>query len=80
MFAEIPQAFKLKMREEVIPNTSVTDAKAFEEKITLAREIADVLRKNVVQARKVEEKDTWSTYTGDARCVPRLTCHASYKN
>ncbi|CDO69381.1 hypothetical protein BN946_scf184575.g6 [Trametes cinnabarina] len=31
------------------------DAKQFEEKVTLVKEIADVLRKNVVQARKVEE-------------------------
>ena len=43
------------MRAEVIPNRAVTESAAFEEKVKLAREIADILRKNVVQARRVEE-------------------------
>lgn len=47
-------AFRLKIRNEILPNASTTDPKAFEEKITLTKEIADVLRKNIVQARRVE--------------------------
>ena len=55
-------AFRLKMRTEVIPNAVVvTDSGAFEQKVTLAREIADVLRKNVVQAQRIEDsEDLWS--------------------
>ena len=50
------------MRTEVIPNAVVvTDSGAFEQKVTLAREIADVLRKNVVQAQRIEDsEDLWS--------------------
>ncbi|RDX52678.1 hypothetical protein OH76DRAFT_1454148 [Lentinus brumalis] len=50
----VRNAFRLKIRNEVLPYSSNLDPKQFEEKITLVREIADVLRKNVVQARKVE--------------------------
>lgn len=52
-------AFKLKMRTEVMPDASLTDATVFEQKVVLAREIADVLRKNIVQARKVADSDSW---------------------
>ncbi|KAI0086639.1 RF-1 domain-containing protein [Irpex rosettiformis] len=57
--ALVQNAFKLKMRSEVIPNASVTDPQAFTEKVTLAKEIADVLRRNVVQARKAENREAW---------------------
>ncbi|PIL30526.1 hypothetical protein GSI_07226 [Ganoderma sinense ZZ0214-1] len=58
-------AFRLKIRNEVLPYGSSVDPKQFEEKVTLVQEIADVLRKNVVQARKVEhspspeQKEVW---------------------
>ncbi|TBU46984.1 RF-1 domain-containing protein [Dichomitus squalens] len=61
----VRNAFRLKIRNEVLPYSSTLDPKQFEEKVTLVREIADVLRKNVVQARKVEhsqspeQKDLW---------------------
>ena len=59
-------AFRTKMRSEVLPDATVTDPKAFEDKVTLAKEIAEVLRKNVVQARRVEnpgsDKEKWSAY------------------
>ncbi|KAI0350238.1 hypothetical protein OH77DRAFT_1413476 [Trametes cingulata] len=61
----VRNAFRLKIRNEVLPYNTQIDAKQFEEKVTLVREIADVLRKNVVQARKVEdarspdEKELW---------------------
>ncbi|KAI0668518.1 RF-1 domain-containing protein [Trametes maxima] len=61
----VRNAFRLKIRGEVLPYNPQMDSKQFEEKVTLVREIADVLRKNVVQARKVdeaqsvEENETW---------------------
>lgn len=61
-------AFRLKIRNEVLPYSSSIDPEQFEEKVTLVREIADVLRKNVVQARKVEhspsqdQKEVWGVY------------------
>ncbi|KAI0691172.1 RF-1 domain-containing protein [Cytidiella melzeri] len=50
------------MRTEVMPDASVTDPQVFSAKVTLAREIAEVLRKNVVQARKAEDKETWKLH------------------
>lgn len=52
------------MRTEtlVLDDASSTDPKAVEEKIHLAQELATVLRRNVVQARKVEGKDAWSVH------------------
>ncbi|KAJ3551722.1 hypothetical protein NM688_g4543 [Phlebia brevispora] len=57
----VRNAFRTKMRSEIIPDASVTDTSVFEKKVKLAREIADVLRKNVVQARRVEDSadDRW---------------------
>ncbi|OSC97616.1 hypothetical protein PYCCODRAFT_1440000 [Trametes coccinea BRFM310] len=51
----VRNAFRAKIRYEILPYNPQIDAKQFEEKVTLVKEIADVLRKNVVQARKVEE-------------------------
>ena len=48
-------AFRLKIRNEVLPYDATLDSKQFEQKVTLVREIADVLRANIVQARKVGE-------------------------
>ena len=56
-------AFKLKMRAEVLPNATTTDEKQFEARINLTREIADVLRKNIVQARRIEgSEDKWRMF------------------
>ncbi|KAI0713441.1 RF-1 domain-containing protein [Earliella scabrosa] len=56
----LQNAFRLKIRNEVLPYSASIDPTQFNEKVTLVREIADVLRKNVVQARKVdEEKERW---------------------
>ncbi|KIP04799.1 hypothetical protein PHLGIDRAFT_75374 [Phlebiopsis gigantea 11061_1 CR5-6] len=62
--ATLKSAFKLKLRNEILPDASTTDQKAFEEKINLTRDIAEVLRKNIVQARRVEsaspqDKEKW---------------------
>ncbi|KAI0340136.1 hypothetical protein BDW22DRAFT_1450566 [Trametopsis cervina] len=56
----VRNAFKLKMRTEIMPNASVTEPEEFTAKVTLAKEIADVLRKNVVQARKSQTEEAWS--------------------
>ncbi|KAL4253979.1 Mitochondrial zinc maintenance protein 1, mitochondrial [Abortiporus biennis] len=53
----VRDAFRVKMRSEIIPNATTTDTKQFEEKVTLAKEIAEVLRKNIVQAERVEPED-----------------------
>lgn len=60
-------AFRLKLRNEVVPNASITDPNAYQEKVTLTREIAEVLRKNVVQAVKAEptnstEDERWRMF------------------
>ena len=51
----VASAFRDKVRNDLLPYNPEMDVKQFEQKVTLVREIADVLRKNVVQARKVEE-------------------------
>lgn len=48
-------AFRSKIRNEVLTYPPPNDPNSFEEKINLTREIADVLRKNVVQGVKVED-------------------------
>ncbi|EIW84984.1 hypothetical protein CONPUDRAFT_87482 [Coniophora puteana RWD-64-598 SS2] len=59
--APVRQAFKVKMRTQDLALTSEqANAPAeLQGKITLARDIATILRKNIVQARKVEGQDTW---------------------
>ncbi|THH33015.1 hypothetical protein EUX98_g1212 [Antrodiella citrinella] len=56
------------MRNEILP-TSTLEALAFEQKVTLAKEIATVLRTNIVQARKSELPD------GEASWKLRITNH-----
>jgi peptide chain release factor len=53
-------AFRLKMRSDAIEACSITDSKIYEEKVQLAKDIARVLRMNVVQAKKIGDQDTWS--------------------
>ncbi|KIJ68944.1 hypothetical protein HYDPIDRAFT_105481 [Hydnomerulius pinastri MD-312] len=52
----IRKAFQVKMRTEtlVLDSASQNDPKQVEEKLQLAKELATMLRRNVVQARKVE--------------------------
>ncbi|EIM90375.1 uncharacterized protein STEHIDRAFT_154200 [Stereum hirsutum FP-91666 SS1] len=63
--APVLTAFRQKMRNDTIQGRSLTDEKAYEENVKLAREIVDVLRKNIVQARKVDgasgrpDDETW---------------------
>jgi len=58
-------AFKEKVRIETRQGKSVEDATAYAKRLELGREIAEVLRKNVVQAQRVKEdtgeQDVWST-------------------
>lgn len=53
------------MRSDTIEARSLTDPVLYEQKIQLAREMARVLRQNVVQAEKVqgEGEDKWSKIT-----------------
>ena len=66
----VASAFRLKIRNEVLPYSASIDPTQFNEKVTLVREIADVLRKNVVQARKVdEEKERWRACSPYPHCT-----------
>lgn len=65
------------MRSEIIPNASVVDPKAFEDKVATAREIAQIIRKNVVQARQVEaESEKWRMYLVFA--MPSITIEKTF--
>lgn len=46
-------AFRLKMRTDAIESHSLTDPFLYEEKAKLARDMAQILRMNVVQGEKV---------------------------
>ncbi|KAH9923946.1 RF-1 domain-containing protein, partial [Epithele typhae] len=52
-------AFRLKIRNEMLPyETTTVDEAQFAEKVALVRDVADVLRKNVVQARRLDGAQT----------------------
>ncbi|KAK7014993.1 RF-1 domain-containing protein [Favolaschia claudopus] len=54
------EAFRLKIRQDAVAAQNISDPIAYEEKNTLGREIASVVRKNLVQAtRKSDDADTW---------------------
>ncbi|KAH9932145.1 RF-1 domain-containing protein [Amylocystis lapponica] len=52
---EVQRAFRAKIRTDLLPNAPPSDPQALEEKVKVVQEIADVLRKNVVQGVKVEQ-------------------------
>ncbi|KAL4076967.1 hypothetical protein V8B97DRAFT_1359052 [Scleroderma yunnanense] len=58
----VQRAFRVKMRTEtlVLEGTAQNDPKQVEDKIQLAKDLAMMLRRNVVQAYKVGGDDTWS--------------------
>lgn len=60
-------AFRLKMRTDAVAAQALSDSEAYQEHTKLATEIAEVLRKNIVQAARVAEmsedgaeNETWS--------------------
>lgn len=60
-------AFRSKMRSDAVAAQSLSDVEAYQQHAKLATEIAEVLRKNIVQAARVAEtsedgaeKETWS--------------------
>ncbi|KAI0253873.1 RF-1 domain-containing protein [Lactifluus subvellereus] len=58
-------AFRQKMRKDALEQRSVTDEEAFQSNLKLGREIADFLRKNIVQAERVQvqhREDDMETY------------------
>ncbi|KAH8108162.1 hypothetical protein BXZ70DRAFT_43118 [Cristinia sonorae] len=63
-------AFRSKMRSEIMPSRTM-EPSVFEEKVKLAREIATVLRTNIVQGTKVADSDA----DGAARFKLRITEH-----
>ncbi|KAJ6630653.1 RF-1 domain-containing protein [Mycena sp. CBHHK59/15] len=74
------RAFRLKVRQDVVAARSVTDPAAYEQHNTLARDIASILRQNVVQAARLDDpqkQDTWRVrITEDTE----LGCNESIKN
>lgn len=64
------RAFRDKMRHDTLAGRSQTDTQLYEQNVTLAREVADVLRKNIVQAQKIAEP---STVDGQETWKLRLT-------
>ncbi|GAW02353.1 hypothetical protein LENED_004006 [Lentinula edodes] len=58
--ATVLSAFRYKMREDASTYKSETDPSAYEAHATQARDIAQFLRRNVVQATKLPEEETWS--------------------
>jgi len=65
--AHIDVAFRVKMRTEtlLLEGTAQNDPKQVEEKIQLAKDLAVMLRRNVVQAHRIESDsagDAWSKY------------------
>ncbi|KAJ7694208.1 RF-1 domain-containing protein [Mycena rosella] len=56
------RAFRLKIRQDAIAVRDTTDAAVYEQHNSVAREIATILRQNVVQAARLdgpENADTW---------------------
>ena len=59
-------AFRQKIRKDALDQYSVTDEEVFKNNLKLGREIADFLRKNIVQAERLPgkiEEDTTETYS-----------------
>ncbi|KAF7322851.1 Peptide chain release factor C12orf65 like mitochondrial [Mycena chlorophos] len=48
------------MRQDAVSARRLTDPAAYEQHTILAREVSDVLRKNIVQASRTQEEDTWT--------------------
>ncbi|KAJ7285688.1 RF-1 domain-containing protein [Mycena rebaudengoi] len=60
--APVLQAFRIKIRQDAVAARSIADPQLYEERNDLAREIATILRKNVVQATRLDDPqkaDTW---------------------
>lgn len=63
VYKDIP-AFRAKMRADALAARYETEPTAYEQHARLAREIATVLRQNIVQARRVDEsgEERWRTF------------------
>jgi peptide chain release factor len=51
------------MRRDALEQSSVTDEVAFRNNLKVGREIADFLRKNIVQAERLDGEDNMETYS-----------------
>ncbi|KAJ7063154.1 RF-1 domain-containing protein [Mycena amicta] len=54
------QAFRAKIRQDALVAKQATDPSVYEQHNALAREISDILRKNIVQASRTAHPDTWA--------------------
>ncbi|KAA1471317.1 hypothetical protein DENSPDRAFT_929468 [Dentipellis sp. KUC8613] len=70
--APVLNAFRAKIRQDTLDARSIVDPTAYEDKIQLSREIAQVLRRNIVQAHKVSET---SSADGSETWKLRITEH-----
>lgn len=50
------------MREDALRYRTETDLKLYEDSVNLSKEVASLLRKNFVQAKRQAGEDTWSTH------------------
>ncbi|KAF8652727.1 hypothetical protein AX16_004226 [Volvariella volvacea WC 439] len=58
--ANVLQAFREKMRTDALAYKDITNPEEYEQSVKLSNEIAQILRKNIVQGRRVEgSEDTW---------------------
>jgi hypothetical protein len=67
MLLHLHEAFRQKIRKDALEQYSVSDEEVFKDNLKLGREIADFLRKNIVQAERLrvqhggENRETYST-------------------
>jgi hypothetical protein len=78
-------AFRQKIRKDALGQYSVTDEQVFKNNLKLGREIADFLRKNIVQAERLpgqtgeDNEETYSTCTSSFQ-VPQGFPHGAQKS
>ncbi|KAJ7632468.1 RF-1 domain-containing protein [Roridomyces roridus] len=53
------RAFRAKIRQDAVVARDITDPVAYAQHNTLGLEIATILKKNIVQAARVDDADTW---------------------
>ncbi|KAG6821081.1 hypothetical protein H0H93_007240 [Arthromyces matolae] len=67
------QAFRLKMRNDAVAARSIVDPETYEQQTKLGREVADIVRRNVVQGVRVSKTD--DLQAGEDTYRIRLTKH-----
>ncbi|KAG8944864.1 hypothetical protein FRC04_001397 [Tulasnella sp. 424] len=67
------EAWRQKARGEFVKGRSITDVRQYQERITLANEVATVLRTNIVQAEQSESKVWTLRMTNDTEIGDNMT-------